>query len=723
MGRRRYRGKGLDVWHQVGPGQSIIQHGPGEQLAVVIVNGAFPKGLARSLYHAAVDLALDDHGVDLGAAVIHRQVAQQVDMAVVWVHADHRHVGAEGIGKVGRVIEGGGLQPGLHAFGHVPSDVGHQSNFLDGLAVVRGSPDEEIAVLVIDVGLGGLQQVGCQGDSLVLNLAGAQGQRAAAHHGGTAAVGSPAHGRGVGVTVNDLHVVYRNAQLLGKNLGKGGFFALSVGRSTNEDVHLAGGVEADRGTFPQAAAEAHGARHLGGAQAANFAVATYAYAGVAAVLPSVGLVMPQLVVVDVLQRQVKDSLVVAAVIGQANGYIMAILELGNKVHPAHFHRVLTHFRRQQVHQPLQQEGGLRPTGAPIGLHRRRIGKTTVDIRLDVGDIVGPRVHQAVKDGGNSRRCRGEIGAHAGINHASDPGHSALAVGSHFHVFDMVAAVGGGYIALRAGLGPFYGAAQLHCAEGSDHLPRIDRNLGAEPTAHLRGDDPNLVFRNAGYQAGNEAGNVGILCGVPDGQFPHGRNVAGDGGTGLHGVGNQFLLDDGVPHHHIGIGEGIVGVSAGSHPVKGLVARGILMQLGCALLQRSLGVDNSGQGLVVHVNQFDGVLRLVAIRCHHHGHRVAHIANYILGQGRVGHGLDIGVGNYPGTGHRIQHPFRVGAGIDGYHARGRGSGGSIYAIDASMAVGATQNGGVDQACQLDVIRIGSLTGNQPGVFPAANTGAE
>ena len=262
VGRRRHRGKGLDVGHQMGPGQRVVQHRAGQQLAVIVVDRALPEGLARALDHAAVDLPLDNHWIDLGAAVVHRHVAFQDNVAVVGVDADHRHVGAEGIGEIGRVVESRRLQARLHTLGHIPGHVGHQGDLLDGLAVVGSAADEEIAVLVLDIGLGGLQQVGGQGDCLLLYLAGAEGEGAAADHGGAAAVGTPAHWRRVGIAVDHLHVVHRDAQLIGHYLGEGGFLALAVGGRADEDVDLAGGVEAHCRALPQSAAETDGSGHL-----------------------------------------------------------------------------------------------------------------------------------------------------------------------------------------------------------------------------------------------------------------------------------------------------------------------------------------------------------------------------------------------------------------------------------------------------------------------------
>ena len=723
VGRRRFRGKGFDVGHQVGAGQGVVQHGAGQQLPVVVVDRSFPEGLSGPLHHAAVDLALDDHRVNLGAAVVHRHVAFQDDMAVVRVHADHRHMGAEGIGEVGRVVEGGGLQSRLHARGHVPGHVGHQGYVLDSLSAVGGAANEEVTIFVLDVRFGGLQQVGGQGDCLGLDLAGAQGQRAAADHRGAAAVGAPAHGRGVGVAVDNLHVVHGDAQLIGHNLGEGGLLALAVGRRANEDVDLAGGVEAHRGALPQAAAETDGAGHLGGPKAADFAVTGYADAGNNTALAGVGLFVAQLVIVDVFQGYVQGCFVVATVVGQADGHVMAVVEFGNQVQAADSHRVLAHLRRQQVHQALQQEGGLGTASATVGLHRGGVGEAAVDVGLDVGDIVGTRVHQAVQNRRYARGRGGKVGPHAGVDHAADAGNAAIVVSGHFHVFHVVATVGTGNKVLGTGLGPLDGTAQLHGAEGGNHLPGIDGNLGAEPAAHLGGDNANLVLRYAGHEAGNETGDMGILGGVPDGQVSHRGHVAGDGGTGLHGVGNQPLLNDGIADHHVGSGKGVVSISSGGHPVESLVARGVLMQLGRALPQGGLGIDHGGQGLVVHADQFQRVLSLVAVFSHHHGHCVAHIPDHVFGQGRVGHGPDVGVGDHPRARHGVEDTFGIGAGIDGQDTGGSGGGGSIYAVDAGMAVGTAQDGRVDHARQFNVISVRGLSGNQAGVFAAANTGTE
>ena len=329
----------------------------------------------------------------------------------------------------------------------------------------------------------------------------------------------------------------------------------------------------------------------------------------------------------------------------------------------------------------------------------------------------------MQDGGYPRRRGGQVRAHPGINRAADGSHLALGVGCHLHILHMVAPVGSGDIVLGAGFRPFHRNPQLHRAEGGNHLPGIDRDFRPEAAAHLRRDDPDLMLRHPGDQAGHEPRNVRVLRRVPQRQFPHCRRPGGNGRPGFHRRGNQLLLLNGFADHNGGLGKGGVGVPAGGHPVERLVAGRVLMQLRRPRAQRRLRVDDGRQRLVVHLNQFQRILRLVAVLRHHHGHRVAHIAHPVNGNGGVGNRLQIRVGDGPGAGNGVQNAGRVRPGIDGKHA-GRAFGGvGIDAPDAGVSVGAAQNRRVDHSRQLDVVGVGGLPGNQARIFPPPDAGAE
>ena len=257
------------------------------------------------------------------------------------------------------------------------------------------------------------------------------------------------------------------------------------------------------------------------------------------------------------------------------------------------------------------------------------------------------------------------------------------------------------------------------AQKADHLVGVDRDLAAEPAAHLGGDDPYLVFRHAGYQRAEEAGDVRVLAGAPDGQFAHGTQPARHRRARLHGVGHQALLDDGVANDYVGLGEGRVGVATDGYPVESLVVGGVLVKLRRAFRHRRHGVDHGGQRLVADVDQLQRVLSLVAGLRHHHGNGVALVAHHVLGDGRVGHGLHVGFRRNPGAGDGRQRALGVRAGVDRDDAgRGRG-GGCVDASDASVSMGAAQDGGVHHAGQDYVVGVGRAAGYEARVLTAAD----
>ena len=76
-------------------GQGVVEHGAGQELAVVAVDGALPERLADALGDAAVELAVHDHRVDLVADIVDRDVPDELDDAGLLVDLDDRDVRAE----------------------------------------------------------------------------------------------------------------------------------------------------------------------------------------------------------------------------------------------------------------------------------------------------------------------------------------------------------------------------------------------------------------------------------------------------------------------------------------------------------------------------------------------------------------------------------------------------------------------------------------------------
>ena len=92
-------------------GHAVVDQRGVAQQPVVVVDRLLPQRLGDALHDAAVELALDDHRVDLGAAVVDRGVVEQLDTAGLLVDLDDRHVGPEREHEVGRVV-GAPRRPG-----------------------------------------------------------------------------------------------------------------------------------------------------------------------------------------------------------------------------------------------------------------------------------------------------------------------------------------------------------------------------------------------------------------------------------------------------------------------------------------------------------------------------------------------------------------------------------------------------------------------------------
>jgi hypothetical protein len=229
-----------------------------------------------------------------------------------------------------------------------------------------------------------------------------------------------------------------------------------------------------------------------------------------------------------------------------------------------------------------------------------------------------------------------------------------------------------------------------------------------------------MFWNASNQGANEAGNVGILGGVPQGQLPIGGQIAGNGGSGFYRIRNEVLLDNSIPDYYLCFLECLVYITPGSDPVESLVIGSILVELWRAVLHRFFRVNYCREWFVVNIYKLQGVFGLVAGFGDHYGYGIAHVPRHIPGYRRVRYCLNVRVGGYPGAGDRVEDTIGIDTGIDGQHPRGGLSGAGADASDAGVSVGTVQYGGVNHPGQFNIVGVSGLTGNQPGVFPPSDS---
>ena len=116
--------------------------------------------------------------------------------------------------------------------------------------------DGKLAVLELDVGFRGFEQVGrnllALGDDLVHRL----DDRGAADRQRARAVSAHAEGDLVGVAVHDLDLLDRHAEPVGDELGKGRLVALTVRMRAGQHRDAAGWMHPHLGRFEQAGARA-----------------------------------------------------------------------------------------------------------------------------------------------------------------------------------------------------------------------------------------------------------------------------------------------------------------------------------------------------------------------------------------------------------------------------------------------------------------------------------
>ena len=185
-----------------------------------------------------MDLALDDHRIDADAAIIDRDHAADFHLPRATVDVDDHQVGTERIRHFGRVVVSDTLESGLHPVRKV--GVGGEGDLLDGLRFRWRPSHEEPALVELDVGLGGLEQMSSDLLGLVAELAADHGGGRATDRGAAAGVGAQPVRRIVGIALLNLNIGRRDAQLAGNDLSERSLVTLALALDPKLENRLAG---------------------------------------------------------------------------------------------------------------------------------------------------------------------------------------------------------------------------------------------------------------------------------------------------------------------------------------------------------------------------------------------------------------------------------------------------------------------------------------------------
>ena len=179
----------------------VVGERGGERLALLVVGDFLVKRGADALGDAALHLAVDDHRIDHGAAVLGHRVVENLDRAGVGLDRDHDGMGAVGEHAAGfrRLVGRGGVEQRVHAGRQMLlAHVGGIGDLGEADAAARAMHGARLQTRVGDVGL---QQVRADPPDLFGEHAAGARDRAAGKHDGARGEGAEAERRGRGVAV------------------------------------------------------------------------------------------------------------------------------------------------------------------------------------------------------------------------------------------------------------------------------------------------------------------------------------------------------------------------------------------------------------------------------------------------------------------------------------------------------------------------------------------
>ena len=240
--------------------------------ALGIVDAVLQQCLADTVGDAAVDLTLDDHRVDDLAEVVDGGPIDDLDHPGIGIDLHLADVATGRKGEILRIVERPLIQAGFHLVEReVVRHHGRGDDFAERLALV-GSRYGEVAVLELDIGDRGLEQVGRDLLALFDGFVAGHGNRRPSDRQRARAIGpvSPLDpGR---IAMNDIDGVERYAQPVGDDLGERGFVSLAVLMRAGKDGDRAGDGETNLGAFIEPDPRADGAGDVRGRDPAGFDV-------------------------------------------------------------------------------------------------------------------------------------------------------------------------------------------------------------------------------------------------------------------------------------------------------------------------------------------------------------------------------------------------------------------------------------------------------------------
>src|SRR5216683_3271177 len=305
-----------------------------------------------------------------------------------------------------------------------------------------------------------------------------------------------------GVAVLDQDVLEADPKKIGRELGEGCFFPLSVRGRSGEDGHFSGGLHPNSCALPTPRRN-----RRRGSERADLRVRRDANPNQPALIPQRALLLAQLFDSGDFQGAVERLPIVAAVVGQPRGGLEWELLGVRHVPASQVGRIDVHLIGDDVHQSLDLIRRLGPTRSAICVRRHLVGIDAGDFHQDRVHLVAAGRHQP----GESWDCWAEqlgIGPEIldrAIAHAEDP---PITVDRGLDRSDLSAAVNRCGEIFRSGLDPLQRARrELHCQERQEDFLGVEIQLGPKPAPYLWSDDSHVILWKADYPCEHGAHQV------------------------------------------------------------------------------------------------------------------------------------------------------------------------------------------------------------------------
>ena len=670
MRARRHLRRHLERRQIVGARHRVVHVAASEKLAAfVVVHARFEQRLADPLRQSAVHLSFDDHRIDDVAEVVARAEPDDRHDTRVGIHLDFADMRAGGKREVRRIVERCFVQSGLEPVQRiVVRHVRGERDFAERLAAI-GSGNGELAVLELDVGLRGFEQMRSNLLALRDHLVERLDDRGAADRQRSRSVRSHAEQHASGIAVHDVDVLERNAEARRHHLRERRLVPLSMAVRAGEDRHRAGRMDAHFTRFEKPRACAERSRDVRRREPARFDVRRVSQAAQPAALRRFFLARGKAFDVGNVHRFIETRVVAAGVVEQRNRRLIG--KCANEIAAPNLVLRDARFDTGLMDDPFDHVRRFGTACAAIRVDGRGVRKRRRHFAMDHRRRVLSGEQRRVENRRDARCERRQIRAHVRRRVHAQREKLAIPVERQLRVRDVIAAVRVRQKRFAAFGGPF--DRPSHTLRRPHHCGffGIQIDLRAETAADVGRDDANLVFWKAEHECRHQqALDVRILIRDVERVAVVGTLIRCDGGARLDRVRHEPIVDDVELRDVRGFCERCIhGALVADRPRVALVARRLIVNLRRARLQRIDDVDHGRQHFIIDVDQFRSVFRLIARFGDHQGDLVADVAHFSFREHRMRrllHRRSVDARDQPAARQSVD-AFEIGARVDRNHA--------------------------------------------------------